>query len=39
MPYVLFRSRFPETAERETRSVTVFGQPVAGLPGGDYGVS
>ena len=37
MPYVLFRSRFPEIAERETRSVTVFGQPVTGLPAGDYG--
>ena len=37
MPYVAFHSRFPEIAERETRSVTLLCRSDAGLPAGDYG--
>lgn len=37
MPYALFHSRFPELAERETRSITVLGDSVRGLPTGEYG--
>ncbi len=37
MPYALFHSRFPEVAERETRTITVFANSNVGLPAGDYG--
>jgi len=37
MPFVLFHEFFPETAERETRSITVFpGSPIR-LPPAHYG--
>jgi hypothetical protein len=37
MPYVPFHDRFPEIAQRETRSVTVLRKNDFGLPTGDYG--
>jgi hypothetical protein len=37
MPYALFHSRFPEVAERETRSISVFANSDVGLPAGNYG--
>ena len=37
MPFVFFHSRFPEIAHRETRSITVLSESLAGLPAGDYG--
>ena len=36
MPYVLFHDHFPETAERETRTVTVLKKSPSGLPPGHY---
>ena len=37
MPYQLFRNLFPEIAEKETRSITVFGhRSETGLPPGHY---
>jgi len=35
MPYAPFHTRFPDIAERETRTLTVFDLP--GLPPGEYG--
>lgn len=37
MPYQLFHELFPETAERETRTVTVLRNSASGLPPGEYG--
>lgn len=36
MPYSLFHSRFPEIAERETRTVTLFGYSDFNLPQAHY---
>jgi hypothetical protein len=36
MPYSFFHSRFPEVAERETRTVTVFDSSEFNLPPADY---
>lgn len=36
MPYAMFHERFPKIAERETRTVSVFGHSDQGLPPGDY---
>ena len=37
MPFAFLYTRFPEIAERETRSLTVLGDdPVLGLPAADY---
>jgi len=36
MPFVSFHSRFPQLAERETRTLTVLGPTEFGLPAGDY---
>ena len=36
MAFVLLHSRFPEIAERETRTLTVLGHTDCGLPPGDY---
>ncbi len=36
MPFVLFHSRFPEIAERETRTITVLPGSDLGLPVGSY---
>jgi hypothetical protein len=36
MPYSLFHSRFPEVAEQETRTVTVFDSSKFNLPPADY---
>lgn len=38
MPYALFHSRFPEIAERETRTITVLRDTARGLPAGQYGL-
>ncbi|MEO6594360.1 MAG: hypothetical protein ABIP94_06375 [Planctomycetota bacterium] len=37
MPFVAFRDRFRDMAERETRSVTLLKDSGLGLPAGDYG--
>lgn len=37
MPFALFHSRFPEVAERETRTITVLPNSDLALPAGDYG--
>ena len=37
MPYAFFHELFPEIAERETRTITMFEQSSSGLPSGDYG--
>lgn len=36
MPYVLFHDYFPEIAERETRTITMFPGSNVGLPAGEY---
>ncbi len=36
MPYQLFHDLFPETAERETRTMTVLEHSSVGLPPGEY---
>ena len=36
MPYALFHSRFPEIAERETRTIAVLEDSALGLPAGQY---
>jgi hypothetical protein len=36
MPYALFHSLFPEIAEQETRTITVFNKSDVGLPPGQY---
>jgi len=36
MPYEPFYERFPEVAEKETRTITIFDHPE--LPAGDYGL-
>jgi hypothetical protein len=36
MPYIPFHSRFPQIAEKETRTVTVLRRTDAGLPPGEY---
>jgi len=38
MPYVLFHEYFPETAKRETRTITVPDPSCFGVPAGDYGL-
>ncbi len=37
MPFVPFHDYFPEIAERETQSITVFPHDPLGLPAGEYG--
>lgn len=37
MPYVPFHDRFPQIAEKETRTVTVLRTTNSGLPPGEYG--
>ena len=37
MPYILFHNLFPETAERETRTITVLPNSNLGLPSAHYG--
>jgi len=37
MPFVLFHDYFPEIANRETRTITVFDSSPFGIPAGDYG--
>ena len=36
MPYEPFYERFPEVAEKETRTITIFNDPE--LPAGEYGL-
>lgn len=36
MPYALLHSRFPKTAEAETRTITVLRRTPSGLPPGSY---